>query len=394
MTVEIRGNPFDGLSVKIPFDRTLIDGIRKIPGRVWDANNKEWRLPDTQTSADRLLESLWASGQFSYSQETKPDRERISSIVSWCRDAIRACHYSFRTEEAYIKWIERYLNFYISTKIEKLGESEINEFLTHLAVKEKVSASTQNQALAALLFLYKQVFGRKVLDLEDIIRAKRPQHLPVVLSRQEVKTVLGIMKGDVQLIASLLYGTGLRLGECISLRVQDLDFSRCEVLIRNGKGAKDRVTMLPDSLSTRLKEHLVRVKAIHIRDIGDGWGNVILPDSLRRKYPNAGRDWKWQWVFPQRRRWRNPQTHEEARHHIDESLVQRAVHEAVLLSGITKSASCHTFRHSFATHLLENGYDIRTVQELLGHKDVRTTMIYTHVLNKGPSGVRSPIDGL
>jgi integron integrase len=274
------------------------------------------------------------------------------------------------------------------------GESEINSFLTHLAVKEKISSSTQNQALAALLFLYNNVLGRKVLDLGDVIRAKRPQHLPVVLSRSEVKTVLSYMKEDMQLIASLLYGTGLRLGECAQLRIQDIDFSRNEIMIRNGKGAKDRVTMLPGTLSTRLQEHLVRVRAMHAQDIKDGWGRVLLPNSLRKKYQNAELDWRWQWVFPQRNRWKNPQTLQEGRHHIDESLVQRAVHDAVLLSGITKKASCHTFRHSFATHLIESGYDIRTVQELLGHKDVRTTMIYTHVLNKGPSGVRSPIDGL
>ena len=275
-----------------------------------------------------------------------------------------------------------------------MAEPEINAFLTHLAVKEKVSASTQNQALSALLFLYRHVIGREVGDLGEVIRARKPTRLPVVMTREEVKAVLANLTGDKWLMASLMYGAGLRLMECLRLRVQDIDFSRNEILVRDGKGAKDRITMLPESLKIPLQEHLKKVKAIHERDLADGWGRVQMPTALDRKYPNAPKDWRWQWVFPQENRWINPKTKEQGRHHVDESLVQKAVRDAVAKAGLTKRATCHTFRHSFATHLLEGGYDIRTVQELLGHSDVKTTMIYTHVLNRGPAGVRSPVDGL
>ena len=263
-----------------------------------------------------------------------------------------------------------------------------------MAVKERVSASTQNQALSALLFLYRHVIGREVGDLGEVIRARKPTRLPVVMTRDEVKAVLANLTGDKWLMASLMYGAGLRLMECLRLRVQDIDFSRNEILVRDGKGAKDRVTMLPESLKIPLQDHLKKVKAIHERDLAEGWGRVQMPTALDRKYPNAPKDWRWQWVFPQENRWINPKTREQGRHHIDESLVQKAVRDAVAKAGLTKRATCHTFRHSFATHLLEGGYDIRTVQELLGHSDVKTTMIYTHVLNRGPAGVRSPVDGL
>ena len=275
-----------------------------------------------------------------------------------------------------------------------MAEPEINAFLTHLAVKEKVSASTQNQALAALLFLYRQVIGRNVGDLGEVIRARKPERLPVVMTREEVKVVLGNLTGEKWLIAAILYGAGLRLMECLRLRVQDIDFSRNEILVRDGKGAKDRITMLPESVKASLQDHLKKAKAVHQRDVTDGWGRVLMPNALDRKYPNAPRDWRWQWVFPQEHRWINLQTKEQGRHHLDESLVQKAVREAVVMAGLTKRATCHTFRHSFATHLLENGSDIRTVQELLGHRDVKTTMIYTHVLHRGPAGVRSPLDGM
>jgi integron integrase len=230
--------------------------------------------------------------------------------------------------------------------------------------------------------------------LGEVIRARRPTRLPVVMTREEVKAVLANLTGDKRLAASLMYGAGLRLMECLRLRVQDIDFSRNEILVRDGKGAKDRITMLPESLKASLQEHLKKVKATHERDLAGGWGRVPTPDALDRKYPGAAREWRWQWVFPQENRWTNPNTQEQGRHHVDESLVQRAVREAVAKAGLTKRATCHTFRHSFATHLLEAGYDIRTVQELLGHADVKTTMVYTHVLNRGPAGVRSPVDGL
>ncbi|SIQ02019.1 integron integrase [Alkalispirochaeta americana] len=270
----------------------------------------------------------------------------------------------------------------------------MNAFLTHLAVQKKVSASTQNQALSALLFFFRHVLEREIGDLGSVVRAQKPQRLPIVMSKSEVKTVLAMLSGDMWLLAALMYGTGLRLAESIGLRVQDIDMARREILVRNGKGAKDRVTMLPESLISPLNKQIARVETLHNQDLADGWGRVALPEALKRKYPRADQEIYWQWVFPQRRRWRNSATGEEGRHHLDPSLVQRAVKQAVIASGLKKRISCHTFRHSFATHLLENGYDIRTVQELLGHSDVKTTMIYTHVLNKGPSGVRSPFDGL
>ena len=275
-----------------------------------------------------------------------------------------------------------------------MAEPEINTFLTHLAVEKKVSASTQNQALSALLFLYRHVIGVGVGDLGNIIRARKPKHLPVVLSREEVKAVLSHLHGDKWLMVSLIYGTGIRLMECLNLRVQDIDFSRCEILIRSGKGNKDRITMLSASLKTPLLRHLEKVKEIHSHDCADGWGRVQLPSALDRKYPNASKEWRWQWVFPQEKRWKNRKTGEEGRHHMHATVLQRAVKEAVRMAGVAKRAGCHTFRHSFATHLLEAGYDIRTIQELLGHSNVNTTMIYTHVLNKRGHGVRSPLDEL
>jgi integron integrase len=261
-------------------------------------------------------------------------------------------------------------------------------------LKENVSSSTQNQALSALLFLYRYVLGRELGEFGDVIRARRPKRLPVVLTREEGKAVLAQLTGDKWLMASLMYGAGLRLMECLRLRVQDIDFARNEILVRDGKGGKDRMTMLPKSLKKPLEDHLRRVEAAHEKDLAEGWGRVPLPDALDRKYPNASREWRWQWVFPPEHRWTNPKTGEQGRHHVDESLLQKAFKQAVAKAGLTKRATCHTLRHSFATHLIEAGYDIRTVQELLGHKDVRTTMVYTHVLNRGGCGVKSPVDDL
>ena len=308
--------------------------------------------------------------------------------------AIRSRHYSRRTEQAYGLWVRRFVHFHHLRHPQEMGAAEINAFLTHLAIESKVSASTQNQALAALLFLYRHVLGRDVGELGAVVRARTPDRLPVVLTRDEVRAVLAHLDGDTRLVASLLYGAGLRLAECLNLRVQDIDFSRSEVVVRRGKGGKDRVTMLPQSLQRPLREHLERVRRLHRRDLADGWGQVSLPEALDRKYTTAAADWRWQWVFPQQRRWKNQRTGEQGRHHLHETVVQRAMKSAVDAAGVTKNAGCHTLRHSFATHLLETGYDIRTIQELLGHSDVRTTMIYTHVLNRGALGVRSPADGL
>lgn len=321
-------------------------------------------------------------------------RKSKPKLLDQLRESLHARHYSLRTEQTYCNWVKRFIHFHNIRHPAEMAEKEINAFLTYLAVKEKVSASTQNQALSALLFLYRHVIGREVGDLGDVIRARKPKRLPVVMTREEVRAVLANMEGDKWLMASLMYGAGLRLMECLRLRVQDIDFARNEIHVRDGKGSKDRITMLPEALKAPLKNHLNKVRAIHRKDLDDGLGRVPIPSALDRKYRNASADWRWQWVFPQENRWTNPQTREQGRHHIDASLVQRAVRDAVMEAGLTKRATCHTFRHSFATHLLEGDYDIRTVQELLGHNDVKTTMIYTHVLNRGPAGVRSPIDEL
>ncbi len=316
----------------------------------------------------------------------------ISKYLDRVRFAIRARHYSRRTEQAYIMWIRRFLEFHDLRFPETMAEPEVNVFLSDLAINQTVSASTQNQALSAILFLYQYVIRQPLGNLGEIIRARKPVRMPVVLTREEVKAVLGQLTDQHLLIASLLYGAGLRLTECLQLRVQDIDLARSEITVRNAKGAKDRVTMLPVRLHEPVRQHLARVMAIHEQDLKAGFGRVLMPEALARKYPRAASEWRWQWVFPQQRRWRDRRTGREGRHHLDESIIQRAFKSAVERTGITKRASCHCLRHSFATHLLESGSDIRTVQELLGHKDVKTTMIYTHVLNRGPSGVISPID--
>jgi integron integrase len=318
----------------------------------------------------------------------------VSELIDEMRAALRSRHYSRRTEQAYCRWARRFIYFHGKRHPATLAEPEINAFLTHLAVTAKVSASTQTQALSALLFLYRHVLGQPVGELGELIRANESKRLPVVLTREEVRAVLAQLDGDKRLMASLMYGGGLRLMECLRLRVQDLDFSRNEITVRDGKGGKDRMTVLPEALKPALYDQLRRAKVLHDADLAEGWGRVPLPDALDRKYRNAPSEWKWQWVFPQERRWRNPKTGEQGRHHVHETIIQRAMNQAVIKAGIAKHASCHTMRHSFATHLLETGYDVRTIQELLGHKDLRTTMIYTHVLNRGGHGVRSPMDGL
>jgi integron integrase len=276
----------------------------------------------------------------------------------------------------------------------ELRAREVNAFLTKLAVRDRVSASTQTQALCALLFLYRHVIRRPLVDLGAVARARRPQRLPVVLTREEVANVLDTLEGRMRLMASLLYGSGMRLTELMRLRVHHLDLTAHTILIRDGKGGKDRSTILPTRLEEPLREHLRHVRQLHRDDLAQGFGCVALPDTVARKYPNAPREWTWQWAFPQQRRWLDRITGAQGRHHLDPSVLQRAVRDAVRRAGIAKPASCHTFRHSFATHLLEDGHDIRTVQELLGHSDLKTTMIYTHVLKRGPGGVRSPLDRL
>jgi integron integrase len=330
------------------------------------------------------------------SSDATPSASRSSKpkLLDRLRDALRSRHYSPRTVRTYAMWVKRFCVYHHIRHPVEMAGPEINAFLTHLAVKESVSASTQTQALSALLFLYRHVLGKPIEDLGEIVRARREKRLPVVLTREEVKALLAGLDGDKRLMAGLMYGSGLRLMECLCLRVQDIDFLSGQIIVRGGKGAKDRVTMLPRKLRVPLLEHLDRVRRVHQRDLSQGFGRVEMPYALDRKYTGASSDWRWQFVFPQANRWVNPRTRAEGRDHVHESLLQKAVHDAVRRAGLTKRASCHTLRHSFATHLLEDGYDIRTVQELLGHKDVRTTMIYTHVLNRGGKGVRSPMDGL
>lgn len=319
----------------------------------------------------------------------EPPKPRLLDRV---RQALRARHMSRRTEEAYVGWIRRFIFFHDKRHPAEMGAAEVTKFLTSLAVDGQVAASTQNQALSALLFLYKDVLEVDLPWLDGIVRARRPERLPVVLSRDEVRALFQRLDGVPRLMASLLYGAGLRVLECCRLRVQDIDFATNQIVVRGGKGDKDRVTMLPGIAKAGLLEHLEDVRAKHRHDLAAGAGWVELPTALTRKYPNAGREWVWQWVFPATRIYRDRLTGQRRRHHLHESVLQRSVKAAVRHAGLAKRASPHTLRHSFATHLLEDGHDIRTVQELLGHRDVTTTMIYTHVLNRGPAAVRSPAD--
>ena len=326
--------------------------------------------------------------------EGETPRGRKPRLLEQVHEAVRQLHYSRRTEEAYVHWIKRFIFWSGRRHPATLGEAEVTAFLSHLAVERNVAASTQNQALAALLFLYKQVLGRDLGWFDDLVRAKRPVRVPVVLSRGEVNALLAQLRGTPWLMVSLLYGAGLRLMECLRLRVKDVDFAYRQILVRDGKGAKDRVTMLPETAVQPLHAQLGEAKRLHEIDLREGFGEAHLPYALARKYPRAGFEWGWQYVFPATRRSADPDDDVIRRHHLDESVPARALKEARRDAGIAKPVSAHTLRHSFATHLLESGHDIRTVQELLGHSDVSTTMIYTHVLNKGGRGVRSPLDRL
>ena len=344
-----------------------------------------------------------------------PGKPRLLDRV---REAIRARHYSLRTEEAYVGWIRRFILFHNKRHPLEMAEPEINAFVTHLAVASSVGASTQTQALSALIFLYRNVLRKPLPDLDTVIRAKRPGRLPTVLTRSEVRRILGCMDGTPRLVATLLYGTGMRLLECLRLRVKDLEFGNNRIVVRDTKGGEDRVVPFPIVARAELPSWLARVKRIHQADLAAGFGSVYLPDAIARKFPGAEREWGWQYVFPGEHRSHDPRGggrvmdpragssvrprnptgpntpagEPERRHHLHETAIQRALRRAVLDIGISRRVSCHTFRHSFATHLLEEGYDIRTIQELLGHRDVKTTMIYTHVLNRGGRGVRSPVD--
>lgn len=324
-------------------------------------------------------------------QATSPNPPKLLDQV---RDRLRVNHYSLRTEKQYLNWIKRFILFHGKRHPKEMGATEVEAFLTHLAVDGNVAAATQNQALSALLFLYREVLTINLPWLDNVVRAKRPTRLPVVLTRQEVTAVLDRMSGTYALLARLLYGTGMRLMEVMRLRVKDVDFSRAEIMVRDGKGAKDRITMLPQSVVPPLQAHLRERRALFEDDLAKGMASVYLPDALDRKYVNAAVDWGWQYIFVAGSYSVDPRSGVERRHHLDEKLLQRAMKKAVQAAGMVKPATPHTLRHSFATHLLQAGYDIRTVQELLGHADVSTTMIYTHVLNKGGRGVVSPLDAV
>ena len=320
-----------------------------------------------------------------------PDGPKLLDRV---RAAVRARHYSHRTEESYVGWIRRFILFHGKKHPSSMGGDEVNAFVSSLAIDGHVAASTQGQALSALLFLYRHVLGDPLPWIDNIVRARRPLRVPVVLTPDEVRALIAQMNGVPKLVALLLYGGGLRLLEALRLRVKDVNFARGELFIRDPKGRRDRVTVLPQSAIEPLRDHLEYVRSVHAGDLAAGFGSVALPTALARKFPNAPREWIWQWVFPATSRWRHEPSGFERRHHLHETVVQKAVHAAATAAAFGKRVTCHTLRHSFATHLLERGQDIRTVQELLGHRDVKTTMIYTHVLRLGAKGVRSPLDVL
>ena len=415
MKIIIRG--FDANSISIQFEggfsTSMLNAVRAVPGRTYNPQRKIWMIPCEQKSLDLLLENIYQIGDFNIEEkreewyfpqknpaenknETEPlkhpsDSQKFQELQK-LKEILIAKHYSPRTIENYLYWTKSFLR---SQKNQSLNEEEqINSFLTGLAVKQNLSAPTQNQALAALLFFFRFVRNQDPENFKNIIHAKNKRRIPCVLSKEEVRTVISRLEGSKRLATEILYGTGMRLNELLTLRILDMDFDRKEITIRCGKGGKDRRVMLPESLVSKLKEHIADVKLLHEKDLSEGWGKVLLPPGISKRSPESAKEFRWQWLFPQKNRWKNEKTGEEGRHHIDESILQKAVKKAVLEAGITKNASCHTFRHSFATHLLENGYDIRTVQELLGHSDVRTTMIYTHVLNKGAKEVVSPLDGI
>jgi integron integrase len=322
-----------------------------------------------------------------------PQRGKGKKLLDVVRDVLRTRHYSYRTEQTYVDWIKRYILFHQERRPKDMGAEEIQAFITHLATERKVAASTQNQALSALFFLYRIVLQKEINLPPVLVRASRPKILPTVLTHAEALAVINKMRGASRLMAKILYGSGLRLMECLRLRVKDIDFGNRQIIVRAGKDEDDRFTVLPDSIVSELRTHLQDVKALHDKDLREGYGEATLPYALDVEYPNAGREWAWQFIFPASQRSVDPLTGVTRRHHLDESVLQKAIRQAAKLAKIDKPVSPHTFRHSFATQLLQNGYDIRTVQELLGHKDVKTTMIYTHVLQRGGLAVRSPLDG-
>ncbi|MDX6769994.1 MAG: integron integrase [Elusimicrobiota bacterium] len=393
--ITVSRTPDGRVRLQVPYSPDNLAAVKTLPGRRWDAMGKVWSLPDEPGLRQRL-EHAFAGRRLLWTDEDAsppipPTTD--SSPLEKANAAMRARHFSPKTVKSYLAWIRRFLQGH-PAGAGALGEAEVGAFLTTLAVGRHVAASTQNQALNALLFFFEHVLERKLGMMEGVVRAQRPERLPLVLSRDEVRSILERMQGTPRLMATLLYGCGLRLMECCRLRIKDLDWDQGQILVRAGKGDKDRVTPFPSSLKEILRAHLEEVRRIHDDDLSKGLGRVELPNALARKYPAADKDWGWQWVFPATSHYTDGETGQKRRHHLHESVLQRAFREARLKAGVYKPAGCHTLRHSFATHLLEDGYDIRTVQELLGHADVSTTMIYTHVLCRGGHGVLSPADRL
>jgi integron integrase len=365
---------------------------------IWNGEVKAEETPMMETAniqkpVNRTLAVIDGGIQKRIAMQVLPTAPK-AKLLEQVRQAIRTRHYSYMTEKAYVHWIRRFILFHNKRHPAEMAEAEIGQFLSSLATNSHVAASTQNQALNAILFLYREILNKEIGYVNGVVRAKRPHRLPVVLTRQEVRSILSCLNGTDWIMSMLLYGAGLRLMECLRLRVKDIDFANNQIIVRSGKGDKDRHTMLPAAVKESLTKHLDLIKRQHQRDLQRGLGRVTLPDALERKYPNAGIEWSWQWIFPATSHYADKVTGERRRHHLHESVLQKAMREAVQKAGVAKPASPHTFRHSFATHLLEDGYDIRTVQELLGHRDVSTTMIYTHVLNRGGKGVLSPADRL
>jgi integron integrase len=375
---DITPGPDGRLIVRFAYSQERLALVKAVPGRRWHPDGKYWSIPSG------------TEGGLAASSICPPPTQ--GPVLERLKGAIRARHFSPATERAYALWAKRFIERHGDP--EKLGERELGAFLTALATEGGVSASTQNQALNALLFLFKNVLGRELGLIDGVVRAKRPQRVPVVLAKAEVRKILDLMEGPPALMATLLYGAGLRLMEACRLRVKDVDWFQNQLTVRAGKGDKDRHTMLPRAVQEPLREHLAAVKRLHDEDLSQGLGSVAMPHALARKYPSASKEWGWQWVFPATSHYADSITGERRRHHLHESVLQKAFRDARLKAGVAKPAGPHTLRHSFATHLLEDGYDIRTVQELLGHSDVSTTMIYTHVLNRGGRGVLSPADRL
>ena len=397
------------LTVAFKYDPFFVEKVKAIPGHKWNQEKRYWSFRNSKQILDKIL-SAFAGEELDIdpalqvltsqiqgekqtdhntrSEETSPEVPLFEKV----RNLIRLKHYSIRTEKSYLPWIQRYLIFHNRKDPKEMGSQEIEAFLSHLAVNLKVSSSTQNQAFNALLFLYRDVLKIKLDESINAIRAKKPQHLPTVMTKEETMQVINAIPFEYQLMVKLIYGSGLRLMECLRLRVKDIDFGNNQILVRDAKGMKDRITVLPNNLRELLRTHLERIKLLHRDDMAKGYGRVYLPYALERKYQNASTEWGWQYVFPAKSLSKDPRTGEIRRHHIHENGLQKIVKAAARSSGINKSVSVHTFRHCFATHLLEANYDIRTVQELLGHNDVSTTMIYTHVLNKPGLNVKSPLD--